>query len=98
MVAQTVDIPWYRAVKMAILALSEVEHRGPLHHGPLVSHGFHSCDDYPVVSPDSGAETPGGDGDCYKGWPNNCAARSRHAMGVKPVPTLLATMRHFSFS
>lgn len=50
------------------------------------------------MSPGSGAEAPGGDSDCYKGWPNKIAARSRHAAGVKPVPTLLDTIRHFSFS
>lgn len=51
-----------------------------------------------MVPPDSGAEAPGGDTDCYKVWPDNSAARSRQAAGVKPVPTLFATIRHFSFS
>ncbi len=51
-----------------------------------------------VVSPAPGAETPGGDIGCYKFSPSNWSALSRHAAGVKPVPTLLAMMRHFSFS
>jgi hypothetical protein len=52
-----------------------------------------------VLSPASGAEAPGGDSDCYKfSSPSSCAALSRQAAGVKPVPTLLAMMRHFSFS
>jgi hypothetical protein len=50
------------------------------------------------LSPGPGAKVPGGDTDCYKFSPSSCAALSRHATGVKPVPTLLAMMRHFSFS
>jgi hypothetical protein len=56
------------------------------------------CCEYVVVSPDSGADAPGGDADCYKGPPSSCDALSRQAAGVNPVPTLLATIRHFSFS
>lgn len=56
-----------------------------------------SCCGY-MVSPDSGADAPGGDIDCYKGGPINSEARSRQATGVNPVPTLFAMMRHFSFS
>lgn len=62
-----------------------------------------------MVSPDPGAETPGGDTDCYKSSPSpssrplapppmSWSTRSRHATGVNPVPTLLAMMRHFSLS
>lgn len=50
------------------------------------------------MSPDSGADTPAGDIDCYKGSPINWDARSRQATGVNPVPTLFAMIRHFSFS
>lgn len=54
--------------------------------------------EYMVVSP-SGAEAPGEDARCYKGGPSmSSVARSRHAWGVKPVPTLFATILHFSFS
>ena len=50
------------------------------------------------MSPDPGAEAPGGDIDCYNGSPASSEARSRQDTGVNPVPTLLAMMRHFSFS
>ena len=51
-----------------------------------------------VASPAPEAGAPGGDSDCYKFSPSNWLTLSRQAAGVKPVPTLLAMMRHFSFS
>ena len=49
------------------------------------------------LSPRSEAIASVGDSDCYNPSPNSLAF-SRQAAGVNPVPTLLATMRHFSCS
>jgi len=48
---------------------------------------------YSDVSPRSEAEASAGDSECY-----NSLAFSLQAAGVKPAPTLLETMRHFSCS
>jgi hypothetical protein len=51
----------------------------------------------PIVAADTGGEVRFASE--LGGMPvKNCSNLSRQAAGVKPVPTLLATMRHFSFS